>query len=170
MSYLQHHLNYCQTHTTQQSSELTWIHTTQQSTIQSTKRDSPKTQLQQQTHPSNLLECPLVSSWEQEWPKLFQHSIVCVLCGYVCNSAVCVCVCVCVCMACVSENGTRGMADGPKWPFKHASVKTSQKFQRQCFSSLTEMATIILLLGSQSKMRHRICCRKPSFSGNKIDI
>ena len=63
-------------------------------------------------------------------------------------------------MACVSENGTRGMADGPKWPFKHASVKTSQKFQRQCFSSLTEMATIILLLGSQSKMRHRILLPK----------
>ena len=62
----------------------------------------------------------------------------------------------CVGMACMAENGTRGMGDGPKWAFKHASVKTSQKFQQQCFSSLTGMAHIILLLGSESKMQDQV--------------
>ena len=62
----------------------------------------------------------------------------------------------CVGMACMAENGTRGMGDGPKWAFKHASVKTSQKFQQQCFSSLTEMAAIILLLGSKWKIQDQV--------------
>ena len=62
----------------------------------------------------------------------------------------------CVGMACMAENGTRGMGDGPKWAFKHASVKTSQKFQQQCFSLLTGMAAIILLLGSKSKMQDQV--------------
>ena len=62
----------------------------------------------------------------------------------------------CVGMACMAENGTRGMGDGPKWAFKHASVKTSQKFQQQCFSSLTEMAAIILLLSSKWKKQDQV--------------
>ena len=66
----------------------------------------------------------------------------------------------CVGMACMAENGTRGMGDGPKWAFKHASVKTSQKFQQQCFSSLTGMAAIILLLGSKWKIQDQVFAKK----------
>ena len=68
----------------------------------------------------------------------------------------CVCVChhQCVGMACVAENGTRGMGDGPKWAFKHASVKTTAKNSNSNVSLLTHQD------GSHHSAQHSALTKK----------